>query len=33
MILGVGELAILWLLIWGAKEQPGRQAIPAAVAA
>lgn len=22
MILGVGELAILWLVIWGAKEQP-----------
>jgi len=33
MILGVGELGILWLLIWGAKEQPGRQAIPATAAA
>lgn len=30
MILGVGELAIVWLLIWGAKDQPRRQAIPAA---
>src|SRR4051812_8677049 len=33
MILGVGELAILWLLIWGAKDQPGRQAVPAPAAA
>ena len=33
MILGVGELAILWLLLWGAKEQPGRQAIPVTAAA
>ena len=32
MILGVGELAILWMLIWGAKEQPGRQAIATQVA-
>jgi hypothetical protein len=31
MILGVGELAILWLLIWGAKDQPGRQPISAPV--
>ena len=32
-ILGIGELAILWLLIWGAKDQPSRQAVsvPAAV--
>jgi hypothetical protein len=28
MILGLGELAILWLLIWGAKEQSGSGAIP-----
>lgn len=28
MILGVGEFAILWLLIWGAKNQPNRQPIP-----
>ncbi len=33
LILGVGELAILWLLIWGAKDQPGRQAVPASAAA
>ncbi|MEP6821688.1 MAG: DUF4386 domain-containing protein [Chthoniobacterales bacterium] len=32
MILGVGELAFLWLLIWGAKDQTGRQAIPAPTA-
>lgn len=32
-ILGVGEFALLWLLIWGAKEQPSRQAIPAPAAA
>ena len=32
MILGVGELAILWLLIWGAKDQPGRYPIPAPLA-
>jgi hypothetical protein len=26
MILGVGELAIIWMLIWGAKDQKlGRQ--------
>ena len=33
MILGVGELAFLWLLIWGAKPQPGAtlQATPAPV--
>ena len=29
MILGVGELAFLWLLIWGAKPQPGATAHPA----
>jgi hypothetical protein len=33
MILGIGELAILWLLIWGAKDQPSRQAIPGPAAA
>ena len=33
MILGVGEFAILWLLIWGAKDQLSRQAIPASAAA
>jgi hypothetical protein len=33
MILGVGELAILWMLIWGAKEQPHRQVVPASAAA
>ncbi|MEO8044712.1 MAG: DUF4386 domain-containing protein [Spartobacteria bacterium] len=33
MILGVGEFAILWLLIWGAKEQPSKQAVPASGAA
>ena len=29
MILGVGELAFFWLLIWGAKPQPGAIAHPA----
>jgi hypothetical protein len=29
MILGAGELAFLWLLIWGAKDQPSRRAAPA----
>jgi len=29
MILGVGELAFLWLLIWGAKDQPEVPANPA----
>lgn len=29
MILGVGELAFFWLLIWGAKDQRGRHATPA----
>jgi len=29
MILGVGELAFLWLLIWGAKDQAGGHAVPA----
>ena len=32
MILGVGELAILWLLIWGAKDQPSTHPIPAPLA-
>jgi hypothetical protein len=32
MILGIGELAFLWLLIWGARDQPGRQAVPAPAA-
>jgi Domain of unknown function (DUF4386) len=32
MILGAGELAFLWLLIWGAKDQPNRQAVPAVAA-
>ena len=32
MILGLGELAFLWLLIWGAKDQPNRQAVPAVAA-
>ena len=29
MILGVGELAFLWMLIWGAKDEPPRQPIAA----
>ena len=29
MILGVGELVFFWLLIWGAKPQPGPTAHPA----
>jgi hypothetical protein len=29
MILGVGELAFLWLLIWGAKDQTRKHAAPA----
>jgi hypothetical protein len=29
MILGIGELTFLWLLIWGAKDQPARNATPA----
>ncbi|HEX8280726.1 MAG TPA: DUF4386 domain-containing protein [Chthoniobacterales bacterium] len=29
MILGVGELTFLWLLIWGAKDQSSRRAVPA----
>ncbi|MEN3370927.1 MAG: hypothetical protein V7609_3070 [Verrucomicrobiota bacterium] len=29
MILGVGELAFFWLLIWGAKDQPSKHATPA----
>jgi hypothetical protein len=29
MILGVGELAFFWLLIWGAKEQPRNHPPPA----
>jgi hypothetical protein len=33
MILGAGELAILWLLIWGAKDQAGSEAVRAAAAA
>ena len=33
LILGVGELAILWMVIWGAKAQPTGQAIPAPAAA
>jgi uncharacterized protein DUF4386 len=33
MILGAGELGILWLLIWGAKDQPSSQAIPASARA
>ena len=33
MILGAGEFAILWLLIWGAKDQPSNNPIPAPVAA
>lgn len=28
MVLGTGELAIFWLLIWGAKPQPGATAHP-----
>lgn len=33
MILGIGELAFFWMLIWGAKDLPGRRqavAVPAA---
>jgi hypothetical protein len=33
MILGAGELAFFWLLIWGAKEQPSRQAVAVPAAA
>jgi len=33
MILGIGELAILWLLIWGAKDQRSRRVVPAPAAA
>src|SRR5438309_8020663 len=33
MILGAGEFAILWLLIWGAKDQPSNNPIPGPVAA
>ena len=29
MILGLGELTFLWLLIWGAKDQPNKHAAPA----
>ena len=29
MILGLGELTFLWLLIWGAKDQPRNHATPA----
>ncbi|HKQ36953.1 MAG TPA: DUF4386 domain-containing protein [Verrucomicrobiae bacterium] len=29
MILGIGELAFLWMVIWGAKDQSTRQAVPA----
>jgi hypothetical protein len=29
MILGVGELAFLWMLIWGAKDQAGEHNTPA----
>ncbi|MEO8043407.1 MAG: DUF4386 domain-containing protein [Spartobacteria bacterium] len=28
MILGIGELAFFWMLICGAKNQPGRQPVP-----
>jgi Domain of unknown function (DUF4386) len=33
MILGIGELALLWMLIWGARPQPGEAPIPATVIA
>ncbi|MFL6590030.1 MAG: DUF4386 domain-containing protein [Chthoniobacterales bacterium] len=33
VILGIGELAFLWMLIWGAKDQPTRHAIPVPAAA
>lgn len=33
MILGAGELAFFWLLIWGAKDQLGTQAVPASAVA
>jgi hypothetical protein len=33
MLLGIGELGILWLLIWGAKEQPSREVAPISAAA
>jgi hypothetical protein len=33
MILGLGELAFLWMLFWGAKDQPSGQPLPAAAAA
>jgi hypothetical protein len=29
MVLGIGELAILWMLIWGAKEPPPHHSQPA----
>jgi hypothetical protein len=31
LILGVGEFAILWMAIWGAKDQPNRPTVSAAV--
>jgi len=33
MILGAGELAFFWLLIWGAKDQPSAPAVPASAVA
>ncbi|HKP04450.1 MAG TPA: DUF4386 domain-containing protein [Chthoniobacterales bacterium] len=33
MILGIGELAFLWMVIWGAKTQPNRQAVVASALA
>jgi hypothetical protein len=32
MILGAGELAILWMLIWGAKDQTYKRVVPVSVA-
>ena len=33
MILGIGELAFLWMVIWGAKDQPNRQGVVASALA
>jgi hypothetical protein len=33
MILGAGELAFLWMLIWGAKDQPSAETVPASAVA
>ena len=33
MILGIGELAFLWMVIWGARSQPNRQTVIASAMA